>query len=70
MAAFVSYVKKYRQLKGLTQEELGNLVGARRETIVRLEAARYNPSLELAARIAYVLDANLEDLFEFDFGHR
>lgn len=67
MPAFTSNVRAYRQERGLTQEELADLVGARRETIVRLESAKYNPSLELAARIAFVLDESLETLFVFDF---
>ena len=67
MARFTSNVRAHRQMRGLTQEELANLVGVRRETVVRLEAAKYNPSLELAARIALVLDASIEELFEFDF---
>ena len=51
MAAFVSNLKKYRQFNELTQEELAKKVNVRRETIARLENAKYNPSLELAVRI-------------------
>lgn len=69
MALFKSNVRTYRQLKGLTQDDLAQLVGARRETILRLENAKYNPSLELAARIAHVLDVDINDLFEFDFAN-
>lgn len=67
MAGFKSNVRAYRQERAMTQEELADLVGARRETIVRLENAKYNPSLELAARIAHVLGEPIETLFEFDF---
>ena len=67
MPGFKSNVRVYRQARGMTQDELARQVGARRETIVRLESAKYNPSLELAARIAHVLGAPLEELFEFDF---
>ena len=67
MPGFKSNVRAYRQALGMTQDELAQRVGARRETIVRLESAKYNPSLELAARIAHVLGASLEELFEFDF---
>ena len=42
MADFVCELKKYRQLKGLTQEQLAQQVGVRRETIMRLEKAQYN----------------------------
>ena len=43
MATFISNLKKHRQFKGLTQEELANKVNVRRETIARLENAKYNP---------------------------
>lgn len=67
MPGFKSNVRAFRQARGMTQEELAALVGARRETIVRLENAKYNPSLELAACIAHVLGEPIEVLFEFDF---
>lgn len=65
MEHFISYLKKYRQLAQLTQEELATLVGVRRETILRLEAGRYNPSLKLAIDIARVVGAPIEDIFVF-----
>ena len=51
MAKFTSNLKKYRQLNELTQEELATKVNVRRETIARLENAKYNPLLELAVFI-------------------
>lgn len=66
MAEFTCYLKKYRQLKGLTQEQLAARVGVRRETIMRLEAGRYNPSLKLAIDIAREVETPIEDLFVFD----
>ncbi len=66
MASFESHVKKYRLLKDMTQDELATAVGIRRETIGRLEQAKYNPSLELAVNISRVLDVPIETLFEFD----
>lgn len=66
MTSFESQVKKYRLLKEMTQDELANAVGIRRETIGRLEQAKYNPSLELAVRISRVLEVSIEDLFQFD----
>ena len=67
MAKFISNLKKYRQLKELTQEELANKVNVRRETIARLENAKYNPSLELAVKISRELDTPIETLFIFNF---
>ncbi len=36
-------LKQFRLAKGLTQEQLANAVGVRRETIMRLEKAQYTP---------------------------
>ena len=66
MPEFRCELKKYRQLKNLTQEQLGQMVGVRRETIMRLEAGKYNPSLKLAADISRVVGAPIEDIFIFD----
>lgn len=67
MAKFISNLKKYRQFNELTQEELANIVNVRRETIARLENAKYNPSLELAVRISRELNTSIEELFIFEF---
>ncbi len=67
MTKFISNLKKYRQLKELTQQELADKVNVRRETIARLENAKYNPSLELAVRISKVLNTPIEELFIFVF---
>lgn len=44
MEKFICNLKKYRQIAELTQDELAQKVGVRRETIIRLEAGKYNPS--------------------------
>lgn len=66
MGEFKCNLKKYRQLKELTQEQLGEKVGVRRETIMRLEAGKYNPSLKLALDIAKSVEAPIEELFIFE----
>ncbi len=63
---FISNLKKYRQLANLTQEELAEKVFVRRETIVRLEAGKYNPSLKLAIDISRVLQMPIEEIFVFE----
>lgn len=67
MTKFISNLKKYRQFNELTQEELATKVNVRRETIARLENAKYNPSLELAVRISKELNTPIEKLFIFEF---
>ena len=65
MPDFECRLKKYRLLKDLTQEQLAAQVGVRRETIMRLEKALYNPSLKLAIDIARVVEAPIEEIFVF-----
>lgn len=55
----------YRNKLGITQEELANLVGVTRQTIISLEQGKYNPSLELAHKITKVLKRRyIEDVFK------
>jgi putative transcriptional regulator len=56
-------IKEFRVKKGLTQEELSQRVGVRRETIVFLEQGKYNPSLKLALNIAKELKISIDELF-------
>jgi putative transcriptional regulator len=56
-------IKKFRIKLGITQEELAEKVGVRRETIVFLEQGKYNPSLKLALNIAKELKIPIDDLF-------
>lgn len=65
MGEFTCNLKKFRVQKDLTQEQLAQLVGVRRETIMRLEKAQYNPSLKLAIDISRALGAPIEELFVF-----
>ena len=65
-AKFVCNLKKYRVAQELTQEQLADIVGARRETIMRLEKAQYNPSLKLAIDISRAVKAPIEDIFIFE----
>lgn len=65
MPDFECRLKKYRQQNGLTQEQLAMQVGVRRETIMRLEKAQYNPSLKLAVDISRAVGAAIEEIFVF-----
>ena len=59
-------IKELRARHNLTQEELAQKVGVRRETIVFLEKGKYNPSLKLAGDVAKVLEIKIDDLFDFE----
>ncbi len=66
MGEFICHLKKFRIAAGLSQEALAASVGVRRETIVRLEAGKYNPSLKLALDVAKTVDAPLDEIFQFE----
>ncbi|WP_313756745.1 helix-turn-helix transcriptional regulator [Tissierella sp.] len=65
MSTLKTNLKEYRENKNMTQGQLAELVGVRRETIVHLENGKYNPSLKLAMDISKVFKVTVEDLFEF-----
>lgn len=50
----------------MTQQQLADLVGVTRQTIVAIEKGKYSPSLELAFRIARVFKLPLEDIFAYE----
>ena len=63
---FRTRIKELRARYDLTQEDLAKEVGVTRQTIVYLEKGTYNPSLDLAHRVARVLKTTIDDLFVFD----
>jgi putative transcriptional regulator len=63
-------LKVLRAERGWTQQELGERVGVSRQTILSIEAEKYDPSLPLAFRLAAVFDASIEDLFQPDGSER
>ena len=59
-------MKELRGRDNITQAQLANMVGVRRETIVFLEKGKYNPSLSLAYAVAQVFNMSIEEIFIFD----
>ncbi len=57
----------YRKKLNITQEELAELVGVTRQTILVLEQGKYNPSLLLAHKITNALkQKKIEDVFKLN----
>jgi len=52
-----------RAEKRLTQEELARQIGITRATVIAIEKGNYNPSLELAFRLARFFDKGVEEVF-------
>ena len=65
MQTLKTNLKKYRFSAEMSQDQLANLVGVRRETIVHLEAGKYNPSLKLAFDIAKIFNVPIEEIFTY-----
>lgn len=59
-------LKVWRAKRDLTQADLAEAVGVTRQTINAIEGGRYDPSLELAFKLATYFDCRIEDIFEPD----
>ena len=49
----------------MTQEELARKVDVTRQTINAIEKGKYNPSLDLAFKLAWLFDMTIEELFSY-----
>ena len=56
-------IQDYRSKLNLTQQDLAEAVNVTRATIIALEKGSYNPSLELAFRLARFFKLNIEEIF-------
>lgn len=56
-------IKELRNAKGYRQEDLAEAVGVSRQTIIAIENNKYNPTLELAMKLARHLQTSVEELF-------
>ena len=65
MTELKTRIPELRRERRLTQSELAERTGVRRETIARLERGQYNPSLKLAYDISKMLGASIEEIFQF-----
>jgi putative transcriptional regulator len=63
---FSTKIRKFRFENGqMTQAKLAEKCRCSRQTISSIERSKYNPSLVLALRIAYMLDREIGEVFEF-----
>lgn len=56
-------IKKLRKEAGLRQEDMARELGVSRQTIIAIENDKYNPTLELAMKIARLLGRRVEEIF-------
>ena len=60
-------IKELRKRKGLTQEELAELIQMEQNSISVMESGRNFPTLGTLEKIAKVIDVNLSDFFDYDY---
>jgi putative transcriptional regulator len=56
----------FRAMHDLTQENLANSLGVTRQTILAIEKGKYDPSLDLAFKIARYFNVPLEEVFIYE----
>jgi putative transcriptional regulator len=56
-------IRELRARYDLTQDELAEMVGVSRRTMLYLEKGKYNPSLFLAYKVAKTLHSTIEEVF-------
>ena len=61
-------IKQLRKEQGITQDELANALSVTRQTVISLENGKYNPSLQLAFKIAKYFKKEIEHIFIFQEG--
>lgn len=59
-------IKVYRAIHDLTQEQLAKKLGVTRQTIIAIEKDKYNPSLDLAFKMARIFGVKIEDIFVYE----
>jgi putative transcriptional regulator len=59
-------IKVHRAMHDMTQEELAELLGVSRRTVNAIERGKFNPSIEVAFRIAKLFNVPVEEMFSLD----
>lgn len=59
-------IKELRTKMGLRQEDVANQLNVTRQTIIAVENDKYNPSLDLAMKLARLLNTTVEELFQLE----
>ncbi|CDE93725.1 TPA: XRE family transcriptional regulator [Candidatus Gastranaerophilales bacterium HUM_6] len=60
-------IKELRKRKGLTQEQLAELIDMEQNSISVIESGRNFPTLGTLEKIAQILEVNLSDFFNYDY---
>lgn len=56
-------IKELRKSKNLRQEDLAEILGVTRQTIIAIENNKYDPTLELAMKISEYFEVSVNEIF-------
>jgi putative transcriptional regulator len=59
-------LRDLRTSKGMTQEDLAEIIGVSRQTINAIEKEKFDPSLPTAFRLAKLFGMNIEEIFSYE----
>jgi putative transcriptional regulator len=59
-------LRVYRTMTNLTQGELAEKLGITRQTVIAIEKERYDPSLDLAFKLAKFFRVTIEEMFQYE----
>ncbi|WP_080146883.1 helix-turn-helix transcriptional regulator [Marinilactibacillus piezotolerans] len=59
-------LESLRKSQNITQAELAKTLAVSRQTVSSIENGRYNPSLDLAFKLARCFNCTVEDIFIFE----
>lgn len=59
-------VRDLRKQKGLTQEQLAEIIGVSRQTINAIEKEKFDPSLPTAFKMSRLFEMSIEEFFIFE----
>ena len=65
MKSFGANLRMYRQIKKLSQQKLGELLGFSARTVSDWECGNTEPDIKTIKLIVKVLEVSLEELFDF-----
>ena len=57
-------IKELRKSKKLRQDDLAEILGVTRQTIIAIENNKYDPTLELAMKISEFFEVTVNEIFK------
>ena len=61
-----NHIRELRKSKSLRQEDLAEILGVTRQTIIAIENNKYDPTLELAMRISKYFEVSVNEIFQLE----